>query len=93
MANRTDGRIDISVYDEYEWLIIKVTDNGVGIPRKEQRHIWSTFYSTKSSAKNWGVGLNYVYRMIKAMNGFVYVQSEVNKFTTVQIALQNKQIN
>ncbi len=93
MANRTDGMIDISVYDEYEWLIIKVTDNGVGIPRKEQRHIWSTFYSTKSSAKNWGVGLNYVYRMIKAMNGFVYVQSEVNKFTTIQIALQNKQIN
>ncbi len=93
IAQREEGKIDISVYDEYEWLIIKVTDNGVGIPQKEQRHIWSAFYSTKTSTKNWGVGLNYVYRIIKAMNGFVYVQSEVNKFTTIQIALQNKHIN
>lgn len=93
IAQREAGKIDISVYDEYEWLIIKVTDNGIGIPKKEQRHIWSAFYTTKPSSKNWGVGLNYVYRIIKSMNGFVYVQSEANKFTTIQIALQNKHIN
>lgn len=88
IANRTNGQITVSLESEFEWVFIRITDNGVGIPKKELKKIFNAFYSTKLSSNNWGIGLNYVFRSIRIMKGFVYAESEVNKYTTFTIMLQ-----
>lgn len=88
LANRTEGKITITLESDYEWVFIKITDNGVGIPKKDLTKIFNAFYSTKFSSNNWGIGLNYVFRSMKVMKGFVYAQSEVDKYTTFTIMLQ-----
>lgn len=92
LAERRNGRITIVVSQEYEWVSISVTDNGIGIPKKELRKVFHAFYSTKTSSANWGVGLHYVFRIIKNMKGFVSIESEVGKYTSFQIMLQQKKI-
>lgn len=88
IANRESGKITIALEYEFEWVFIKITDNGIGIAKKDINKIFNAFYSTKLSSNNWGIGLNYVFRSIKVMKGFVYAQSEVNKYTTFTIMLQ-----
>lgn len=88
IANRSNGKIMISIESEFEWVFIRITDNGVGIPKKDLKKIFNAFYSTKLSSNNWGIGLNYVFRSIRVMKGFVYAESEVNKYTTFTIMLQ-----
>jgi signal transduction histidine kinase len=88
IANRENGKITISLESEFEWVFIRITDNGIGIPKKDINKIFNAFYSTKLSSNNWGIGLNFVFRSIKVMKGFVYAQSEVNKYTTFTIMLQ-----
>lgn len=88
LANRKEGHISVTLESEFEWVFIRITDNGVGIPKKEIKKIFNAFYSTKLSSNNWGIGLNYVFRSIKVMKGFVYAESEVNKYTTFTIMLQ-----
>lgn len=92
LAERRHGQIAIVVSQEYEWVSISVTDNGIGIPKKDLRKVFRAFYSTKTSSANWGVGLHYVFRIIKAMKGFVSIESEVGKYTIFRIMLQQKKI-
>lgn len=92
IANREKGVISITVKEEFEWISIKITDNGIGIPKKDLRKVFRAFYSTKSSSANWGIGLHYVFRSIKIMKGFVDITSEVNKYTTVTLILQQNPV-
>ena len=88
VANRRQGIIKVTLNTEYEWVFIKITDNGTGIPKKEINKIFNAFYSTKHSSENWGIGLNYVFRSVRAMKGFVYAESVPDQFTTITIVLQ-----
>ena len=91
LANREHGLITVSVKAEFEWIFIKITDNGTGIPKKDINKIFSAFYSTKQSSKNWGIGLNFVFRSMRAMKGFVYAKSELDQYTTITLALQTSE--
>lgn len=86
-SGRENGQIDIELQAEHEWVIIKITDNGIGIPKNEIGKIFKPFYSTKSRNSNWGIGLSYVYRIIKAHKGFIHVQSDGKSYTTFTIML------
>lgn len=88
VSGRSAGEIVISVSMEHEWVVVRITDNGEGIPKKQLKKVFKAFYTTKGTSKNWGVGLNYVYKNIKAMKGAVYIQSKMNEFTTVNVLLR-----
>ena len=53
-AGRSDGRIAVEMFRDDNAVIIRISDNGAGIPRKEERRIFEAFYSTKKIGKNWG---------------------------------------
>ena len=61
-------------------LQIRVKDNGFGIAKKEQKHIFDSFErGNKVQGKGidgFGIGLNYVNKVIKAHNGKILVESE-----------------
>ncbi len=89
-TGREDGviRIDVDFENPYVW--VEITDNGCGIPKDKIKSIFSPFVSTKQSAKNWGIGLNYVQNVMNLYNGNIWVKSAVNSYTTFQITFPIK---
>ena len=65
--------------------VIRITDNGKGISKKERAKIFMPNFTTKSSGM--GVGLSIVYNIIQASNGRITFESEVGVGTTFIIEL------
>lgn len=86
-AVEEDGRIGISVDTETEegGVVIKVSDNGRGIPREEIDRIFDPFFSTKE--RGTGLGLAIVSAVVDAHMGRLDVQSEPGKGTTFTLGI------
>lgn len=83
------GHIEIvtSVADDAQRsLIIKVADNGAGIPREKLDKIFLPFFTTKGSSGT-GLGLPMCRKVIEDMRGALTVESEENVGTTFIIKL------
>ncbi|MBU1221053.1 response regulator [Myxococcota bacterium] len=70
-----------------EWIELKVTDSGHGIPSELVKHIFEPFFSTKPKDKGTGLGLSMVYSIVKQHNGFIDVNSSPGKGTEFKIYL------
>ena len=57
--NKPEGNVWVSVFREKDNIILQVRDNGIGIPEKEQQHIFERFYRVDKarSKKTGGTGL------------------------------------
>ena len=82
-----EGRLDITVEDSPNNIVILVKDTGKGIPRKNFKNVVNPGFTTKK--RGWGLGLTLVKRIIEEYhNGQIYIQdSEVGKGTTFCIEL------
>jgi signal transduction histidine kinase len=87
IGNKRDGEITISLRSHNDLIIITISDNGCGIQPEEIDSIFIPFKSTKSSTKNWGLGLSYCYKVIEAHNGTISVTSRPNEMTQFLIRL------
>lgn len=90
--------ISINCISENQFSKIKIRDNGVGISLKDQKKIFDKFERasfTNSSAgpAGFGLGLNYVYRVITAHGGDVTVDSILGSFSEFTISLPNTDEN
>lgn len=79
--------IDLTVDTSSYWIYFSIKDTGCGIPKKMLRKIFSPYFSTKSKQNNWGIGLSYVYRVIKSHFGHIRIKSRPGEFTLVEILL------
>ncbi len=79
--------IDITVDASSGWIYFSIKDTGCGIPKKMLKKIFSPYFSTKSKQNNWGIGLSYVYRVIKSHFGHIRIKSKPGEFTIVEILL------
>jgi two-component system, cell cycle sensor histidine kinase and response regulator CckA len=70
-----------------EYIVVEVTDTGIGIPRENLSRIFEPFFSTKEVGSGTGLGLSTVYGIVKQTGGFVFVESIVNKGTSFTIYL------
>ena len=75
--------IDKEIVEEQEFLVIKVKDNGLGIPKKAITHIFDRFYQAENSltkaGKGTGIGLALTKDLVELMNGTVTVKSKERK--------------
>jgi len=70
-----------------EWIELKISDTGVGIPADVLPHIFEPFFTTKRPGQGTGLGLAQVYGIIKQHNGFIGVESQTGQGTTFTIYL------
>ena len=67
--------------------IITVSDNGIGIPEADQKHLFEAFFRAHNTGTipGTGLGLNIVARYTHLMNGIINFKSEVNQGTLFTI--------
>lgn len=68
-----------------KYMMISISDTGMGIDKKDMAHIFDPFYTTKEKGKGTGLGLSMVYGIIKQHDGFINVYSEKSIGTTFKI--------
>lgn len=83
------GEVAVSVSMQYRnSVVFSVTDTGVGISAKDLPHILNPFYKAEHSQSKdgSGLGLTIVKKIIERHHGFIDIQSEQGKGTTVTVS-------
>jgi two-component system, cell cycle sensor histidine kinase and response regulator CckA len=70
-----------------DYIVIEVTDTGIGIPKENLPRIFDPFFSTKELGSGTGLGLSTVYGIVKQTGGFVFVSSAPGRGTAFRIFL------
>jgi len=73
--------IDLEVFRNKQKVIFKVTDEGVGIPEKEQKFIFNRYFRAENvlNEQGTGIGLNIVKSHLENLGGNIYFKSKENK--------------
>jgi CheY-like chemotaxis protein len=70
-----------------EYVVIAVSDAGVGMPPDVLERLFEPFFTTKDIGKGTGLGLSMVYGIVKQNGGFIDVRSAPNAGTTIEVCL------
>ena len=72
-------------YNTQQHVKLTISDTGIGMNNEIQERIFEAFYTTKEEGKGSGLGLAIVYSIITQNNGFIKVDSKINKGTQMSI--------
>ena len=88
MADAADKTLRISVEEDGEAVLIKVTDTGTGIPPDVLPHVFDPFFTTKESGKGLGLGLPISYGIVRDFGGALTAVSNPQGGATFTVTLR-----
>jgi signal transduction histidine kinase len=75
-----EGELELKAYQEGEWVVVQVADNGPGIPPEAQGKIFDPFFTTKPPGEGTGLGLNLCHGIVvEKHRGQISVDSRPGK--------------
>ncbi|HMM28819.1 MAG TPA: ATP-binding protein [Aggregatilineaceae bacterium] len=84
------GQVSLSLESNGDFLVLRVSDSGIGIPQQDQPYIFDKFYRTEQAIdeyKGTGLGLSIVKSIVEQHQGRIWVDSEVGKGSTFTVML------
>ncbi len=78
------GKLTINTYIKNKQLIIEIKDTGIGMTKEQLQRLGEPYFSNKG-IKGTGLGMMVTYSVVRTMNGFINVESEINKGTTFKL--------
>lgn len=87
--SEVEPKIEITTRDHKDGIYIRVRDNGIGMTRDQQKHVFEKFYRVPQGdvhdVKGFGIGLNYVRKMIRQHGGKIQLKSQLKSGSTFRI--------
>jgi signal transduction histidine kinase len=88
--NKPGGNVSVLLHKTKKGIEITITDNGIGISKKDLGHIFERFYKAENTKNHRygggaGLGLALVQEIAKANGGSIYVQSRAGKGTVMTV--------
>lgn len=81
------GKLTISTTSNNNQISIRFHDEGCGMDEETQQKMFDPFFTMKEIGEGTGLGMSIAYKIIKAHNGDIEVQSALNLGTTIDITL------
>lgn len=87
-AMKGRGKLSLTIKDDGNFVKIRVSDSGKGIPKKEFKKVFEPGFTTKK--RGWGLGLSLTKRIVEDYHkGNIKVaESEIGKGTTMQVSFR-----
>ncbi len=80
------GHVSVAAAQELGAVVVRITDDGAGIPADVQPRIFEPFYTTKGVGKGTGLGLDTVRRLLQRQEGGISLESAPGR-TEFQVRL------
>lgn len=84
-----NGKIKIELFEDSNFVVCQISDNGIGIPKEDLAKIYDQFFRSQAMAhtniKGSGLGLSIVKRLCDLLQTEIHFESDVNKGTTVRL--------
>lgn len=83
--------IEIKIHTDNEFTYFNVIDNGIGVPKKDQKNIFERYFRADNVTliQGTGIGLNIAKRQIENLGGTITFESEENKGSNFTVKLPN----
>ena len=83
------GRVALKMHNSFTQFIIEVVDDGIGIPKDEQQHLFERFFRAKNvtNIQGTGLGLSIVGKYLELLGGEIEIESEYMQGTAVKIVI------
>ncbi len=78
--------VELAPSDDDEFVVVRITDNGPGIPEESMEKIWAAFYTTKG-AKHAGLGLSACVQILQQSDGQISAQNTPDGGATFELLI------
>ena len=85
-----DGKIQINIYSQHEYLFLEISDNGIGVPPEKLKTIFDPFFTLKKIRQGTGLGLAVCYRIVEQHGGKIYANLNEKEGMTFTIMFNLK---